>query len=156
MKPKILCEYCREIFEPNPRVKNQRYCGKRPCQRARKTKWQREKITSDPDYRKNQKDAQDDWRKRHPGYWKKFRQKNPDYCTRNKQLQKVRDAKRRARHLAKMDTLNPLNLLSPGTYFLIPILADLAKMDASIQKVTLIPEGCGSNSPSCKRGLDGL
>lgn len=32
-------------------MKNQRYCGARDCQQARKNAWQREKQQTDPDYR---------------------------------------------------------------------------------------------------------
>ena len=141
MRSKARCKHCKTLFVPNPRVKNQRYCGKKACQNARRAEWQRQKMKTDPDYRQNQKQAQKDWRSQNPGYWKWYRSKNADYCNRNRKLQKIRDAKRRMRHLAKMDVLKPGNPLSPGSYFIVPVFADLAKMDASVQKVTLIPNG---------------
>ncbi len=36
-------------------------CSKKQCQRARKAKWQREKMASDEDYRKKQADSQARW-----------------------------------------------------------------------------------------------
>ena len=36
MISRIRCAHCRRLFEPNPRVKNQRYCEDEPCQRAGK------------------------------------------------------------------------------------------------------------------------
>lgn len=44
------CVCCRRIRPVNPRVKDQEYCGIKSCQQARKNKWQREKLQTDPDY----------------------------------------------------------------------------------------------------------
>jgi hypothetical protein len=41
--------------------------------------------------------------------------------------------------LAKMDALAPLFIVKQGTYYLVPDSGNLAKMDASAQKVCLIP-----------------
>jgi hypothetical protein len=46
------------------RVKNQRYCGSRTCQQAKKNKWQREKQQTDPDYQANKRESQKAWQKR--------------------------------------------------------------------------------------------
>ncbi|TFG37875.1 MAG: hypothetical protein E4H46_00875 [Desulfobacterales bacterium] len=35
----LICFSCRRVMPANPRVKNQRYCGKDVCQRERKRKW---------------------------------------------------------------------------------------------------------------------
>jgi hypothetical protein len=70
-------------------------------------------------------------------------------------LQKKRDAKRRERHLAKMDASNDKTQIKQGGYYyIIPAFSDLAKKDASGQKVLLIPEGCKNYTSSCKEGLD--
>jgi hypothetical protein len=47
----------KEVF-PHPAVLNQQYCGSADCQKARKRKWQKEKLARDPDYRENQAAAQ--------------------------------------------------------------------------------------------------
>jgi hypothetical protein len=54
---------------------------------------------------------------------------SPQYCERKPLLQKQRNAKRRAKHLAKMDALT--------------------------QKIILIPAACDNFYASCKKGLDG-
>ena len=154
MKSSNRCAHCRQILIPNPRVKNQEYCDRQMCQKARKAKWQRQKMASDSDYRLNQKDAQDQWREVHPDYWDKYRQSHPEYCERNRQLQKLRDAKRRAVRLAKMDALNQLKPVNPGTYYLVPLAPNLAKMDALAQRISIIPVSYKHHSPSCKKGLD--
>jgi hypothetical protein len=112
MHPDIRCAHCGNFFEPNTRAKNQRYCSHKECQRARKRAWQKEKLRTDPDYKANQRDCQRNWHQRHPQYYRQYRNINTASAERNRLLQRVRDAKRR-----------PL----------------LAKMDASILKVVLIP-----------------
>lgn len=128
MKTIDQCAHCRQVFIPNPRVKHQEYCGHQICQKARKAKWQRQKMALDSDYRLNQKDAQQQWQEKHSGYWDKYRQSHPEYCQRNRQLQKLRDAKRRAVRLAKMDALTQIIIIIPSSY--------------------------KRHGPSCKKGLD--
>ena len=52
------CTCCGKPFEPRPQVPGQAYCSDPDCQRARKRQWQRAKLQSDPDYRSNQRAAQ--------------------------------------------------------------------------------------------------
>ena len=89
------CSCCRRIVPRNPRAINQRYCGTKPCQQARKNKWQRNKQQMDSDHRANKEESQRTWREQNPDYWKQYRERNPEYCERNRQLQRKRDLKRR-------------------------------------------------------------
>jgi hypothetical protein len=136
MDKKIQCAapHCRRIFDRDPRVKNQRYCGEKDCQRTRKRKWQKEKLAADPEYKANQRDCRREWHQRHPGYYKKYRQDHPSYCQRNTLLQGYRNAM--ARVIAKMDEFKPAPAKDPGAFYLLPL---IAKMDASPQKIILIP-----------------
>jgi hypothetical protein len=122
------CKHCHRILDRNPRVKKQDYCRRAPCQRARKRHWQTQKVKNDPDYLKNKKASQDKWSEANPDYWRNYRRRNPKYSERNRLLQRDRDAKRRSRRLAKMDTLT--------------------------QKFILIPARCEDCGKSCKEGLD--
>ena len=128
MKPKNRCVHCRRLYIANPRVRNQKYCSRDICQQARKSRWQQRKMATDGDYRQNRKESQQMWQTRHPGYWQQYRASHPQYCERNRMLQKQRDAKRRAKHLAKMD--------------------------ASTQKIIVIPAAYDNFCASCKKGLD--
>lgn len=150
MNRKSCCVHCRHLFVPNPRVKNQTHCSRRACQRARKSSWQRHKMATDADYQKNQKESQKLWQNHHPHYWSNYRKRHPDYCQRNRQLQKQRDAKRRAQRLAKMDALKRFKPIKPGAYYLIPQLENLAKMDALTQKINVIPGPYEDFGASCK------
>jgi hypothetical protein len=156
MESKLVCRNCRKtIRDPNPRIKNQTHCRAPACQRARKAQRQRQKMRPDPDYRKNQMDAKDQWGRRNPDYWKKYRRNNEAYTERNRNLQKIRDAKRRAVRLAKMDASSGATSLNNGVYFLIHVADDLAKMDALIHRVVIIPDPYDAKTASCKIGLDG-
>lgn len=132
----ISCAHCGHVFTSNPRVKNQRYCGQAPCQRARKRKWQKEKLATDDDYKANQRACQIDWHRQRPDYYIKYRQSNPRYCQRNTLLQIWRNAKARA--IAKMDASEAAPINKPKVFYLLPL---IAKMDVSVQKVLIIPIG---------------
>lgn len=131
----IRCAHCGCLFDPNPRVKNQRYCKNEECQRARKREWQRHKLATDADYKANQADSQKTWREKNPDYWRKYRERNPQYAEHNRSRQKAR------RGVAKMDASGMDIPLESGTYYIVPASARVAKMDASARKVQLIPVG---------------
>lgn len=136
----IRCAHCGRPFIPNPRVKKQRYCGGKECQRARKTLWQREKMRTDQEYQTNQRESQRTWRERNPGYWKQYRIGHPEYAMRNCLLQRHRDKRRCFKDLANMDALGePFSSVKAGSYYLIVQGENLANMDALTQKVYLIP-----------------
>jgi len=138
-----ICAHCGCEFEPNPRLLEQKYCGKRKCQLVRRRIWQSVKMRTDPEYRDNQKACQKDWHERHPGYYKRYRKKNPQYVAKNRAQQKLRDIRRRKNGLdnllAKMDSLdNRLQRRSGGLFKLIPKDNELlAKMDSLT--VELVP-----------------
>lgn len=128
------CAHCRCRFVPHPRVKTQRFCSNRPCQRARKAPWQRDKMATDPAYQANQRDAQHAWQHRHPDDWRQYRLRRADDRERTRLLPTHRDHKRRAKPLAKMDASSPITFVTPGMYHLIPAVGEpLAKMDALSQ-----------------------
>ena len=58
------CACCGKSFEPRSQVPDQAYCASPGCQRARKRQWQRVKLQTDPDYRINQRAAQQAWAQR--------------------------------------------------------------------------------------------
>lgn len=68
-----ICASCGLHFQPRPQVPNQAYCSTPDCQRARKLRWQQDKLRNDPDYRESQRDAQRAWLDRNPGYWTNYR-----------------------------------------------------------------------------------
>ena len=130
------CAHCGCPLVPNPRARNQNYCGSKECQRARKRLWQKQKRATDPDYKANQKACQKAWVEKNPGYWRNYRKEHPEYVERNRLLQKVRRSRQSA-GVAKMDASASDSAVASGTYWLIPLIG-VAKMDAFIRKVHLV------------------
>jgi hypothetical protein len=131
------CAHCGCPLDLNSRAKNQRYCGKKECQRARKRSWQKNKMATDPDYRANQQECNKAWRNRNPDYWRNYRRNHPQYAQRNRLLQKARRS-RQGSGVAKMDASETDSFVRTGTYWLIPE-DGVAKMDAFARKVVLVP-----------------
>lgn len=109
-----ICIHCGKEFSPDPKVKNQRYCSNRDCQKARRAGWYREKMAKDPDYKDNQRLCQKQWQRRHPGYYRAYRAKHPEYVERNRLLQIRRNAKRRKDRLGKL--IAKIDVLSKGLF----------------------------------------
>lgn len=101
----IPCFHCGVYFPPSPRHKNQRYCKKPGCQRAKKAEWQRHKMDTDPEYKAGQKQSHYEWLRANPDYWKDYRKRHPEKVERNRILQVIRNRRRRKSQdfLAKMD-----------------------------------------------------
>jgi len=130
------CAACRALFTVRAQTPQQRYCSAPACQRERRRCWQREKRRSDPDYRENQKQAQQRWASRHGEYWRCYRAEHPEYTAANRAKQRERDRRRREHEasparadLAKSDASSPDSPTFSGTYRLVPVTCQLAKMD---------------------------
>jgi hypothetical protein len=140
------CAACGEAFRPCPRVRDQMYCGKEECRRARRRRWQRAKRRDDADYRDNQGRAQHAWARANSAYWRTYRSEHPDYVEENRKRTKEvkRDRRRRAEgedRFAKMDSIGDFSSVSSGTYLLVPQDEEkFAKMDSIMVKITLISE----------------
>lgn len=142
----IPCLNCNIFFIPRNCL--QSFCSEPDCQRARKALWQNKKITTDPEYKKDQALAQQKWLQNNPGYWKEYRKRNPGKAQRNRSLQKIRNLKRRRDKaspksprtvgIAKMDARRIRKDGLSGEYWMIP--TD-AKMDAVKIYITSIPAG---------------
>jgi hypothetical protein len=94
------CRFCERVFQPSKFQPGQWVCSGLDCQRQRCCESHRLKIASDPEYRQVCQDSSRKWRTRNPEYWRRRRESHPDIVERNRQLQRVRDQKRRLRDLA--------------------------------------------------------
>lgn len=156
MKREGTCKRCDAVFTKQ-RNSSQAYCSAPDCQRERKNKWRREKMSADSDYKNNQQVANKRWQTKNPDYWRNYRASHPDYVQSNRDAQRVRDRTAvnnishhsmdhdaglgNASHLAKSDALSSEPLINTGSYWLIALDDDLAKSDALPVKITLITEG---------------
>jgi len=147
---KTACLHCKRRFKPDKFHRNQKYCDRNECQKARKASWQKEKMKKDPSYRENQMDACRNWRNKNPSYYRDYRKKNKDYTERNRKrsrdqyqkhfkLSNSNDCPESKNDFAKMD-LAPSQLpVKSGRYKLVPLGdPDFAKMDAAIVQIVVI------------------
>ena len=141
------CAGCSAFF--TPRNKDQNFCSKPACQRLRKALWQKQKLATDPEYKEEQRLAQNKWLQNNPDYWKKYRKKNREKTDRNRSLQKIRNMKQHKNKadcqaiktigIAKMDARKTGVAGFSGQYWLVP---EVAKMDAVKIFITAIPGTC--------------
>ena len=138
------CLCCKKRFHPHPAVRDQQYCNNPQCQKARKRRWQKEKLLKDSDYQANQAEAQRQWRSRNKDYWREYRRKNPAYTEKNRRDQRERNRRRRSGSgIAKMDEQKVNTLLPSGRYRLVPFCnPGIAKMDELIVEIGVISGGC--------------
>ena len=135
------------MFAVYAHIPDQQYCSERKCQNKRRQKWRKQKIASDKDYKANQCDAQKRWCRKNQDYWQRYRDEHPDYVKRNRQLQRVRNARRstdtRCRDpIAKRYALTEKKVNISGFYKLIPANEQLiAKSDGLLVKLDLISNG---------------
>ena len=131
------CSICRMFFTPAKRHPHQTVCFNPKCRREKRNRWQKRKMKMDPDYRANQKQANQNWRKNHPEYYQTYRKKHPDRTGRNRLLQKVRNCRRLKQQpvpfkldlnelIAKMDVVKNSSDANHGVFWLVPM---IAKMD---------------------------
>ena len=135
----IPCACCGGFFIP--RNRRQKFCSKPACQKARKAIWHKQKMATDPDYRKGQRLANQKWHARNPDYWKKYRRKNPDKAARNRALQRIRNQRKEPEKvvcIAKMDVRKARNQSLIGQFWLVPA---IAKIDPIKIFITTAP-GC--------------
>jgi hypothetical protein len=135
------------MFTVYAHVPNQQYCSEGICQNQRRQKWRKQKMASDKDYKANQCDAQKRWCGKNPDYWGRYRDEHPDYVQRNRQLQRLRNARRSADNrqcgpIAKRYALTEKKTDISGYYKMIPADEQLiAKSDVSVVKLELISVG---------------
>ena len=144
------CVACRELFHPRPQSPEQKFCAAAQCQRERKRRWQKARRASDPDYRDNDLQANRNWRRRHPEYWRAYRRQHPQSVIQNREKQRERDRAKRlnppqpplTRHLANEDASSLPFSVETGTYRMIPVTENLlANENACLVKIALISAG---------------
>lgn len=133
------CLACGAAFSLRAQTPNQAYCSAKVCQRDRRKHWQRERRSSDTDYRENQKRAHARWVAEHPDYWRLYREEHAEYVERNRIQQRERNRARAKPSIANMNSSAPNRPLLEGTYRLEPVSPiGVADMDAWIVKITVI------------------
>jgi len=134
------CRHCRKLrLKRSP---EQRYCGSRACQKARKNAWRRSKLDVDPDYRANQRASTQAWLASQGGsgaYYRRYRERHrlrPAPCSQHADHGAAPARRLTAATRAKSDARSPQTGLRSGTYRLVP--CDAAKSDAILVQLSII------------------
>jgi hypothetical protein len=102
-------------------------CGRPECQRHRRAEHHRQRIAADPEYAEVVRDNRRKWREAHCDYQQRYRQSHPAAVERNRQLQRGRDARRRAQFLVKNNLALDLKRCSAEAWLIGPAARDLVK-----------------------------
>jgi len=148
------CRYCQQVFEPVPYHPQQRVCSQPDCQRQRRRDYHRRRIASDPVYRQVCLESPGKWREAHPGYWKQYRRDHPQQMKRNRQLQQLRDQKRRVRNLANNNLAIDLKRSAAEVWLVGPAVDDLANNNLAASQLLILQSvgpSAAARSASCKQ-----
>lgn len=124
------CPSCKASFTPHARLKDRQVCcGSEACKRAQKRisqkNWQARQAE---DY----KQAQRDWRKKNPDYWKNYRASHPASTQANREQSKIRYRLRSQTLQKRIDILQPLEIkVLPST------ITPFAKLNRSLCSLML-------------------
>ena len=152
------CRYCEQVFQPSKFQPGQSVCSGPECQRRRRTDGHRHKIASDPEYRQVCQDSCRKWRARHPDYWRQRRANNPTAVENNRQQQRVRDQKRRLRHLANNNSAFDLKHSAAQVWLLGSGLEHLANNNSARMQIWVLealPLRRGPRLESCQQQRSG-
>lgn len=141
MQATFLCQNCHKYKPINPCLKGeQSFCNLAACQRARKRRWHQKAMATDADYRAQQQDCMQKWRKERPlhRYQKQYRENHPEYVKDNRQKQTIRNRNRRIHNQAQASAMivkmDALTIEQSNTYKMTPFMFDasgkIVKMDA--------------------------
>ena len=151
LMPSKLCACCGLPFLPVPQVPAQAYCSQDACQRARRQRWHKKKLDSDPDYRENKQRSQRSWLDRNPDYWRQYRAANPDHAARNPRHPPAKLPEATASKLAKMDESTPSPIFQAGIYRITPLRGESNDRNAPwTVQLTLICMESQCATPGCK------
>ena len=148
----FICCHCRRRCQKNVRIKgNQRYCGSKPCQQARKNKWERDRLKCDSAYHLKRCSSKKVWYSKYTGdrYQSSYRANHPDYVSDNREKQRFRGSKNTKKtpeeQIVKTDALSSESLVSKGFYVLMPYKKTcpekIVKTDAFIIELCCIDRG---------------
>jgi len=153
------CRYCDQVFQPSKFQLRQQVCGSVDCQRRRRSAEHRRRVAADPEYRQVCQDAARKWRSRHPDYWRRRRESDPASAERNRQQQRLRDQKRKLRHLANNTSAFDLKRSAAEVWLVGPGLEHLANNTSAPAQVWILealPPRRGPQIESCQQQRSGI
>lgn len=148
------CRYCDQVFQPSKFQPGQQVCSGADCQRRRRSDEHRRRVACDPEYQQVCRDAARKWRAQHPDYWRRRRETNPASVERNRKRQRVRDQKRKLRHLANNTSAFDLKRSAAEVWLVGPGLDHLANNTSAPAQVWIfevLPARHGPLIESCQQ-----
>ena len=133
------CRHCNRLrLKRSP---EQRHCGSKACQKARKNAWRRSKLEVDPDYRANQRASTQAWLASQGGsgaYYRRYRrrQRRSAPCSQPADPGALPACRPAVATRAKSDARSAQSRLKSGTYRLVT--CDTAKSDAFLVQLSII------------------
>ena len=112
------------------------------CRRAKKAAWKRNKMKTEPQFRKEQNLSNQKWVNNNPGYWTDYRKRKPEKAERNRILQRIRNQRRWPNKLAdppliaKVDASKPNKFGLIGQFWLVPVIAKVDALKVNIVEIT--------------------
>jgi len=153
------CRYCERAFQPSKFQPGQAVCSEWECQRRRRSDAHRRKLASDPEYRQVCQDSSRRWRSRNPEYGRQRREGNSHIVERNRQQQRIRDQRRKFRHLANNTSAFDLKRSAAQVWLLGTGLVHLANNNPAPAQVWILetlPLRRSSQTESCQQQRSGL
>lgn len=91
------CEFCRQLFTPNPRTTRiQRACSSPECKKKRAASAIKAWRKRNPGYEKSRRFKINAWARSYPAYWREYREKHPDYAGKDNLRRGIRKKKRKS------------------------------------------------------------
>lgn len=114
----LVCCHCGKEVPRNKKLRhiNQKYCGAKACQNARKRAFDRKKYITDAAFRSKKLKQAKQTRQTHTDrgdpqacsrYQSNYRASHPDYVEENRQKQRVRNARKKQKKAAMAKIVNP-------------------------------------------------
>lgn len=145
------CRFCQQSFEPSKFRPDQSVCNQPDCRRRRRAEYHRRKIATDPVYAQVVGESRKKWRDAHPDYPKTYRQSHVAAVERNRQMQRGRDARRRAQFLVKNNLALDLKRCAAEVWLIGPTAGDLVKNNLAACKMLIfqpVASGAAALQPS--------
>jgi len=118
----IVCLHCGRSVTKNKKLKHldQHYCSRKKCQRARRLSFERKKYQNDPTYRSRKLEKSHERKKLkvtqgHSQYFSQYQQayraSHPEYVRKNREKQRERYARKKAKISLTTKIVNPYTLM---------------------------------------------
>jgi hypothetical protein len=105
MPPDQRCDYCGEVFVPDPRVRTPKACFRKRCRHARRLEARQRYVKAHPTIYQGYYPKTRQWLEAHPGYLRRYRKNHPDYVADDNAGRRRRHAQAKAQNADIQDEI---------------------------------------------------